>query len=282
MSLSELVANIGNECGYEVTSAVVDSSDVTTKQILALTNRVINEMADAYNWPKLIKQGTITLATSTSTYALPADFSHYHYETFWNSSDGWQLYGPLSQQDYSLRIGQGISSSVSREFQLRGVTDKELLIYPTPDSGVNGQTIIFQYTAARPVRPRTWAVGQTVVSGDYTFYNGIYYTASTSGTTAGAAPATDSGVTWAVYSGTYKTFLADTDETVLSQRVLEQGVLERFAALKQLNVQQLYLSQRSDEYAKTVQGKTLYAGGRREMGREQWAKDSVGYVNRFN
>jgi hypothetical protein len=141
------------------------------------------------------------------------------------------------------------------------MTDNEMTIYPTPDSGNAGEVIYFQYTSARPIRPRTWAVGQAITSGDYCFSNGVYYLSSSSGTTAGAAPLTDSGVTWAVYSGKYQKFLADTDQSVLSERILEQGVMERFAAIKQLSVLPLFLNQLEEEYGKNAGGKTLYAGG---------------------
>lgn len=218
-------------------------------------------MADSYNWPKLRKTHSFTLTNGTATYALPGDFSYYHYETFWNQTDSWPLFGPLTSQEYGARVGDDLIAGIYDEFTIRGVTNNELLIYPTPGTQNDSTVVVYQYTSARPVKPRTWAVGQAYLSGAYTFFNGIYYISSTAGTTAGTSPTDDSGVTWTVYSGKYESFLADTDEAVLSERILEQGVMERFGAIKKIDVMPLYESQLSDEYAKMANGKVLYAGG---------------------
>jgi hypothetical protein len=287
--LSELIETVGAEAGYSVVSSnILSSTDVTTKQLLGMANRVIAEMAEAYNWTRLIKTGTFTLATDIATYALPADFSQYHYNTFWNQSTEWPLYGPLSLQEYAERIGTNFENSLCDEFQIRGVTDKEITIYPEPDSGVNGEVIVYQYTSARYVRPQTFAQGLSVTSGSYIFNNGNYYTAGSTGTTGATAPThtsgsvTDGTITWTYYAGKYEKFLADTDVPVISQRILEQGVMERFGGIKKLDVMPLFLSQLEDEYGKNINGKVLYAGGR-SSGREQWAKSGTGYVgSRFN
>ena len=258
--LSEIIENIGDECGYSVvTTDIVNSTDVTTKMLLGMCNRVANEMAQAYLWPQLNKSGSITLVDSQGTYALPADFSNYHFDTFWNQSDQWRVFGPLTPQQYAERQGYGDNLSVYDEFTFRGITNNQLLIYPTPGSGNAGNVIIFEYFADRPIRPRTWETGQAVVSGDYTFYNGTYYTATTTGTTGGSDPTADTGVTWTEYTGKYRKFLKDTDVCVLNERILEQGVMERFAVKKQLNVLPLFNEQLEQEFGKFIQGKTVYA-----------------------
>lgn len=267
MSLLSAVQNVANEAGYAVGTTVVTASDVTTQQLLAIANRVIKEMQDAYPWPALFRQHTFSLVSGTSTYALPSDFSSYHYDTWWNQSDGWRVIGPMSAQEYSSYIGSDITSVVYDRFQIRGAADNKILYYPTP--AASGDVIIFEYLAARPIRPRTWSTGQTVSTGDYRSYNGNYYTAAGSGTTGVTPPTHTSGsvsdgaVTWAYYSGTYDTFVADTDETILPQRILEQGMLERFAEIKGLSVVPRYETQLQEEYSKQEPGKVLYADGDR-------------------
>ena len=260
MALSDIIEDVGAECSYSVvTSNIISSTDVTTKMLVSMANRIAQEMAEAFCWPQLTKSGSITLASGTDTYALPSDFSHYHHDTFWNQTDSWRVFGPLTPQQYAERQGYGDNLSVYDEFTLRGITDNQLTIYPTPGATNDANVIIFEYIADRPIRPRTWETGQTVVTGDYTFYNGIYYKASTSGTTGGSDPTADTGVTWTVYSGTYKKFLKDTDVCVLNERILTQGVMERFAVKKQLNVLPLYNEQLEREYGKYISGKTVYA-----------------------
>jgi hypothetical protein len=279
--LSDIITNIGNECGYEVeASNIVNASDVTTKMLLGMCNRVIKEMADAYNWTRLRKSYTFDLEDGIATYALPTDFSYYHYETFWNQDTQWKLYGALSSQQYGERVGYGDLLSVYDEFTIRGVTDNEITIYPTPGTGNDGETISFEYTSARPVRPRTWQASLSVTSASYIFYNGNYYTAGSTGTTGATPPthttgsASDGTISWTYYAGKYESFLADTDVAVLSERILEQGVMERFASIKQLNVNPLFQSQLEDEYGKTVNGKVLYAGGYGAKDRFMHAKSS--------
>lgn len=255
MSLLEIVTAVADECGYEVDTAVVDSTDNSTKQLHAIANRLVAEMAELYPWPKLWKSYSFTLSNGTATYALPGDFSGYHFDTFWNSSNNFYLRGPISPQEYSEMVGLGIDSLPHQSFAVRGVTNNELLIYPTPGASVSGQTIIFEYLSNRYVRPRTWAAGQAVTAGDYTFYNGVYYTASTTGTTGGSTgPTGDSGVTWATYSGAYQTFQADTDEPVLSSRILQQGILERFAAIKNVTAPDLFYQQAQADYGRVKPG----------------------------
>lgn len=282
MSLIELVQNVAREAGYAVDTKIIESTDNTTRQLLAMTNRVIREMADAYNWTKLRKTGVIVLVDGQSTYELPSDFSHYHHDTFWNQSDGWRLFGPLSSVAYAERIGWEQLATVYDEFMLEGMTDRELTIYPTPDAGSDGQVIIFRYTSLRPVRPRRWENGLQVQANEYCSYNGEYYVTGSSGTTSGSKPSDDSGVTWALYEGPYETFRADTDEPVLSQRLLEQGVLERFAEIKSLTVSARFDDQLQDEYAKNLPGKVLYAGGV-SRAREQYARSGrVSFGGRYN
>lgn len=216
-------------------------------------------MCEEYPWPALFKAGAITTVASQATYELPADFSHYHYDTWWNQSDSWRMYGPLSPQEYADIQGFGLTDLAEDTFQIRGMTDSQLTIVPTP--AASGDIIIFEYAAKRYAKPRTWEAGQTVAAGDYCFYNGVYYTASSAGTTAGSAPASDSGVTWAVYSGAYETFLADTDEPVLSAKVFEYGVFERFAEIKSLTFAERYSDELDKEFGKADPGKILRTDG---------------------
>jgi hypothetical protein len=263
VTLLSAVQNVANEASYTIDGGIIGSNDVTTKQLNAIANRVINEMLDAYPWPSLFKQHSFTLTSGQATYALPGDFSEYHYDTWWNSSDGWRIVGPMSPQEYAEYLGFGITSLVTDKFQIRGVTNNQITIYPTPTA--TGDTIIFEYLAARPIRPPTWASGQSITSGQYRFYNGNYYTASTTAT-SGATPPThttgsvsDGAVTWAYYSGTYDTFVNDADVCVLPQRILEQGMLERFAEIKGLTVVPRFDTQLHEEYSKQITGKILYA-----------------------
>lgn len=266
MTLLSVVQNVASEAAYSVESTIIGNSEVTTKQLLTMTQRVVREMSEAYPWPKFYKSGSITLVDGQANYALPGDFDYYAYETFWNQSNRWRVLGPMSEQEYAEILGFGLNPSIYQRFQLRGVTSEELLINPTPDSGNAGQTIIFEYSSSRYVRPRQWAASQTYAAGAYTFNNGNYYQTQLGGTTGSTPPTftsgvgSDGGVTWLYYSGEYKEFLADTDVAILNEKILEQGVLERFAEIKQLTVKPIFEVLLNEEYSRMNPGKVLFNG----------------------
>jgi hypothetical protein len=266
MTLATVVRNVADEAGYTVESAVTTSNETTTKQLRAIVQRVNREISDQYPWPVMYAAGSITLQNGVATYALPAAFSFYQYNTFWNQSTRWRILGPMTQQEYAEIKGYGLNTTVYQRFQFRGITDKQLLISPTPTA--SGDTIIFEYIAERSVRPQTWATGVVYAANSYTFYNGNYYQTTAGGTT-GATPPThtsgsisDGGVTWTYYDGIYNEFLADTDVTIFNEKTLEQGVLERFAEIHGLTgVQPRYEVQLNEDFSRMNPGKILYTGG---------------------
>jgi len=273
MSLLESVVKVAEECGYAVSSTVVGSSDTTTKSLYRIANRVINNMLDAYPWRKLWKSTSITLADGVSTYALPGDFNFYAFDTWWDQSQQWKVYGPMSPQEYADIRGFDLDSLIYNRFAIRGVTNKQILFSPTPGASIAGHVIIYEYFSRRPVRPRTWTASLVTTAGSYIFYDGNYYTTTAGGTTGATPPTHTSGsvsdgvVTWTYYSGAYEMFLADTDEPILSPRILEQGMMERFAALKELNVLQSFDRDLLNEFSKEIPGEMVDASGRGRSGR---------------
>lgn len=272
MSLLTACQNVANECGYQIGDTVVGSTDQTSKQLLAIANRIINEMGIAYPWSKLFASASITLVDGQTEYELPAGFSYYHYETFWNQSTRWRVLGPMNEQEYGEIRGYGLVPVAYQRFQLRGCTDSRLVITPAPDSSTAGQVIVFEYMTDRVVRPRTWTGNGTGFHpdvGDYCSYNGNYYTAVDSAFTDNVPPTwtddvphSDGGVNWLYYSGSYTQFLNDNDEPILPQRVLEQGMLERFAEMHGLEgVQPRFNDQLQEVFGNDIPGKILYAAG---------------------
>lgn len=267
MSLATIVSNVAAECGYTVDTTVIGSSETTTKQLLAITQRINRDIFEAYPWQKCYASGTITLVGGQGTYALPAAFSYYQYETFWNQSTRWKVLGPMTQQEYAEAIGFGLTTTIYQRFQIRGISNNELLIYPTPGATNDGNTLVFQYIADRSVRPKNWVASTAFAAGSYCFNNGNYYQTTAGGTTGSTAPThtsgsvSDGGVTWTYYSGPYNTFLADTDESLFNEKLVEQGVLERFAEIHGLeSVKPRFVMQMDEEFSRSNVGKVIYAG----------------------
>lgn len=268
MSLATIVSDVAAECGYTVDSTVIGSTDTTTKQLLAIVQRVSQEMFKAYPWPKCYASGSITLVSGQATYPLPAAFSHYQYETFWNQSTRWKIIGPMTEQEYAEAIGFGLITTIYQRFQIRGVSNNELLIYPTPGATQDGKNVVFQYISERCVKPVTWTPNTGFGAGAYCFYNGNYYTLSGSPGNSGTTPPTwtsgtntDGVLSWTYYNGPYNKFLADTDTSIFDERVLQQGVLERFAEIHGLeSVRPRFEVQLNEEFSRENVGKVVYAG----------------------
>lgn len=269
MSLLTAVTNVANEAGYTVDSRVIGSTDPTTKQLLAIANRVVFEMTEAHPWSKLFGSASFTLVDGQAEYALPDDFSYYHYETFWNQSTRWRVLGPMTPQEYGLIQGFGLNTTIYRRFMMAGLADQRLLISPTPTSSDAGQIIVFQYAKMIYTLPQEWSVGLSITSGDYIFNPtvGIIYQSGTTGTTAGTAPSVltgsttgSDGIAWTVSDAPRETFLADSDEPLLKQKVLEQGMLERFAEIHGIdNIKVRYADQVNELYSRDRVGKIVYA-----------------------
>ena len=265
MTLATIVTNVANEAGYTVDSNVTTSNEVTTKQLRTMVQRVNREIGEKYLWPLLFASGSFTTVAGQASYQLPAAFSFYHYNTFWNQSTRWRLLGPMTEQEYAEILGYGLNTTVYQRFQIRGLSNSQILMSPTPDT--SGQIIIFEYVAERYARPATWVTGTLYAANAYTFYNGNYYQTSAGGT-SGATPPThtsgsvsDGGVTWTYYSGAYPDFIADTDVSVFNEKSVEQGVLERFAEIHGLTVVPKFEVQVNEDYSRSNPGKILYTGG---------------------
>jgi hypothetical protein len=266
MSLATIVSNVAAECGYTVESTVIGSTETTTKQLLAMTQRINKDIFEMYPWPKCYASGSITLVNGQATYDLPAAFSWYQYETFWNSSTRWRILGPMTEQEYGEIRGFGLNTTVYQRFQIRGLTNSQLLISPTPTA--SGNIIVFEYIADRCVRPVTWTTATVFAANSYCFYNGNYYQTTAGGTTGATAPThtsgsvSDGGVTWTYYSGPYNQFIADTDVSIFNEKMVEQGVIERFAQIHGLTgVVPQFKQQVDEEFSRDNPGKIYYAGG---------------------
>lgn len=278
MTLSTVITNVANEAGYSVESNIIASTETTTKQLLAITNRINRDIFEAYPWQKCYASGAITLVAGQATYQLPAAFSYYQYETFWNQSTRWRVLGPMSEQEYAEIRGFGLNTSVYQRFQIRGISNSQLLISPTPTT--SGDIIIFEYVADRSVRPVTWTTNTIFAAGSYCSYNGNYYQTTAGGTTGPTAPTHTSGsvsdgsVTWNYYDGAYNQFLANSDSSIFSEKLLEQGVLERFAEIHGLeSVRPRFDMQLHEEFSRDSVGKVIYAGGQTRA--EMFARSGV-------
>jgi hypothetical protein len=261
-TLSKIAADVAAETGINIdTTSMLDSTDKATKEFVAIANRLAREIADAHAWPVLQKQGEFILIDGDSTYALAGDLNWILHETMWNQDQAWQLYGPYSPQDRQFLKSGVIESYPFQRFTIRGLTSKRIEIDPTPTADEDGQVLVYEYTSLRPVKPRAWESGINVTVGDYCESEGVYYTASTNGTTGSTAPTiftgNDGSVGWTYYGGAYTRFLADTDEPVINPTTFSQGVLERFSERHGVQIKPRYEAQLLRDMEKSKPGRKV-------------------------
>lgn len=198
-----------------------------------------------YDWAQLSKEYTFTLSASTETYPLPEDFDRFLHRTMWDRSQNWEIRGPLTPQEWQWRKS-GVSSQGPREnFRIRGSASNQFYINPTPGSTDSGRTIVFEYQSANWVRPKTWVTSTAFAADTYCFYDGNYYRTNLGGTT-GATPPThttgsvsDGAVTWTYYSGLYDSIVADSDISLIPERIIGLGIQYRMLRQRGLEYQHI-------------------------------------------
>jgi hypothetical protein len=234
VSLLSTIQAVTRELGIPEPASVVGNTDKIAKQMLALALRVGDEIVQRYTWPQLHRTATITLAASTDSYALPADFDRHINRTHWDRTNTWELEGPISPQEWRWRKEGIVSTSPRRRYRVKGATSTQFFVDPTPGSGEDGEILVFEYISKSWIRPVLWESGEEFGAGSYCFYEGNYYK-TTSGGTAGATPpthttgsASDDTVTWTYQDIAYDSFLADTDTSLIDEKVLSLGIQAAF------------------------------------------------------
>lgn len=245
MSLLTVVQNVTRELGIPEPSSVVGNTDKTAKQLLAIAHRVGDEIISRHTWPQLVRTATITLVASQDSYALPTDYDRQINRTHWDRDNTWELVGPLSPQEWQWRREGITATSPRRRFRVKGANANQFFVDPSPESGEAGQVLVYEYVSSSWIRPVLWESGESFSAGSYCFYEGNYYK-TTNGGTAGATPpthtsgsASDDTVTWTYQDISYDQFLADTDVSLIDEKVLELGVQAYFMYQKGFQYQRI-------------------------------------------
>lgn len=265
MALTDLISNVAGKCGFRATSNVISSTDTTTKQMLAWLQTINQKAMEDFDWPQLLRNGSITFADGIDQYDVAEDFSHHHHDTFWNTSDRWPLYGALTVQEYGDIKGYGVDVASFDQFIIRGLVNTKIEITPIPSAADAGQVVFYLYQSKRYVKPQRWAQGQAVTQGDFTEYNNNFYVAQNTGTTGATAPThtaetvSDGTINWAFSNAPYPIFLKDTDTPVLPQYIIEQGLIERFNGQKGVQAGQDFESLLLSEFRRRKPASTIAA-----------------------
>jgi hypothetical protein len=221
-------------------STLVNSSNKTVKQFLALLNEEGRSLVKQSTWPELRKEYSLTLVSGQETYALPSDFSAITSDTIWDRTNSRQVVGGLTPKEWQIQKSAVGTSEFYKNFTIKGTATNQIFVYPTPASTDDGAVIIFEYFSKSWLRPAIWTTSTTYAANDYTWYNGNYYTTTSGGTSGATAPThtsgsvSDGGVTWTYTSATYDSVLKDTDVSFFDSELIGLGVLWRFMRINGL------------------------------------------------
>jgi hypothetical protein len=255
MALLDMLQNVSNELGLPEVTSVIDSTNRTVRQLLALANRTIREARTRYTWPKLMQQHSITLETGVDSYPFPVDYDRQVFRTHWNTNRKWELVGPISPQEWGIRTNGIITTAPRQHFRMKGWATNQFFIAPTPSASDDGQTIVFEYMSTTAVVPRPWYPGTYFVSGEYCSNNGNIYQVAVGGLSGITSPpvhltgsaADDESLAGAYliwdYVDSYALtsrgqYLADTDYCLIDEDVIGLGIQYRWLKEKGLDWQE--------------------------------------------
>jgi len=248
LSVLTVIQTAARELGLVPPSTVVaNTGDIVAQQLLAFMNRAGQLMRSEVNWPKLEKEYTFTLTTSTASYAMPADFERFVYSTFWDRDSSWEMQGPIDAHEWQL-IKSGVPTpAIYRRWRFKGLSTLQFFLADTPTSADNGTTLVFEYYTRNWIRPKTWAVTLVFAASTYCFYNGNYYYTSAGGTagaggtvvppthTSGTTADGASGIAWTYFADPYEKATADTDELNLDEQLIILDIKWRYRQAKGLD-----------------------------------------------
>jgi hypothetical protein len=147
MSLLSIVQQACGQLNIVQPSAVVTSTDLQDKQLLALAKVGGKELARRLDWQILMKEGTFsTAATETQVSVMTAtfaDFARICNHTMWNRTQSRPVRGPVSDVDWQRRKAAAAQVGVEYYWRIRGGA---LLFNPVPAAS---ETIYFEYVSSK-------------------------------------------------------------------------------------------------------------------------------------
>lgn len=117
----------------------------------------------------------VAIILGQDAYSLPNDFAYFQQLTWWDRTYRWQMFGPLTAQEWQV-LKSGLSPVGPRRFFR--IMGNQFFIHPAPS--VNGQTMVFEYfsnawcQSNAAVAQNTWAADTDYYSlDDDTFIMGL-------------------------------------------------------------------------------------------------------------
>lgn len=144
MSLLTIIQNAASRIGgITRPTVVVNATDPTQQQLLALAQEEGKALAREGTWRALTSEATFTtVAAASQTSSIPSDFDWYIPDTMFNRTRRRRVTGPLTPEQWQLAQAT-LVTYVNPAFRMRGTT---ILISPTPAAG---ETVAYEYITAK-------------------------------------------------------------------------------------------------------------------------------------
>ena len=228
--------------GFPRPTSIINNTDATTRQLLAIANERGIEAVRMFDWPQLTKLSSLSLVAGTNQ-TLPADCAELLDSTAWYTGDMTPIRGPITPREWQALTQTG-NAGIKFAFRVSQNSKgaRAVAMHPTP---VGNETISLFYRSKTWIKPQEWVAAMSVTAGMWVFSDGEYWTANTSGTAGTSAPTianngVDGTITWTRKANVlYERFIADTDEPLIESSILMKGILARFYRMKGLEYQDL-------------------------------------------
>ena len=142
MSLLTICQDAADACGFGRPTSIVNNSDTTARQLLALANQQGEQMSKAKNWSVLVEEHTFVLSTSDQDYALPADFRWIVPQTTWDRDDDRIVLNPITGEEWQFLKAWSSVAGLNRRARIRA---GQMEFEQTITAADNGKTIAFEY-----------------------------------------------------------------------------------------------------------------------------------------
>jgi len=143
MSLLTIIDGACGELNIAQPSTVIASTDLATRQLLALARKEGKELARRFDWQVLLKEATFTTAAAetqiASLSATFSDFARIVNDTMWNRTQAWKVSGPLTPQQWQQRLASAAQAGIRNFSRIRG---DALIFNPVPTAG---DYVYFEY-----------------------------------------------------------------------------------------------------------------------------------------
>lgn len=147
MSLLSIIDGACGELNIAQPATVIVSTDLAARQLLALARKEGKELARRFDWQILMKQATFTtvaaeiqVASLSTTFT---DFSRIINDTMWNRTQSWKVSGPLTPQQWQMRLASAAQAGIRNFSRIRG---DALIFNPVPTAG---DAVYFEYLSTK-------------------------------------------------------------------------------------------------------------------------------------